>query len=307
MSAVGVVGLGAMGGRIAAALVAAGRSVDVFDVSEASVARAVAQGARSGGSVRAVAEGCDVLVLSLPTPEVVRSVADELVTAGRPVTVLDTSTVDPTTSRAVAERLSPVGAAYADCPVLGRPEAVGRWTVPVGGAVEVVDCAAEVLAPVAARVLRVGDVGSAAAIKVLNNMMLGTINAVTAEVLVLAQAAGVDPGTFVDVLVDSGAASVSGLFRDVAARAVAGDFDPTFSLRLMHKDNRLALALADELGVPMVVGGATQTLNTMGLAAGHGAEDSIAVLKVLEAVTGHTARRHRGNGAMDASSGQGDR
>lgn len=301
MSRIGVVGLGAMGRPIAAALAGAGAEVQVFDVSSAAVQRAEAEGLRPAPTVAVIAGECDVVVLSLPTPAVVLDVVGQLAAAGRTLTVLDTSTVDPETSRAAAALLEG-GCGYGDCPVLGRPEAVGRWTVPVGGDERVAAVAAEVLAPVAARVVRVGDVGSAAGIKVLNNLMLGTINAITAEVLLLAEAAGLDPGTFVDVVVDSGAASVSGLFRDVAARAVDGKFDPTFSLTLMHKDNRLALAMADAYGVPMVVGSATQTLNTLGVAAGHGNEDSIAVLKALEGLTGRTARRH-GRPAQDPEGG----
>ena len=73
--------------------------------------------------------------------------------------------------------------------------------------------------------------------------------------------------------------SVSGLFREVAPRAVAGDFTPTFSVALMHKDNALALALADSVGVRADVGRAAQALNQRALDAGLGGEDSIAVLK----------------------------
>lgn len=290
MSRIGVIGLGAMGQPIAAALATSGAEVRVFDVSTAAVQRAEVEGLRACATVADLAAECDVVVLSLPTPAIVLDVVQQIAGASTTTTVLDTSTVDPSTSQAAAALLE--GGGYGDCPVLGRPEAVGRWTVPVGGDERVAAVAADVLAPVAARVVHVGDVGSAAAIKVLNNMMLGTINAITAEVLLLAEAAGLDPGVFVDVVVDSGAASVSGLFRDVAARAVDGDFAATFSLALMHKDNRLAMAMADAYGVPMVVGSATQTLNTLGLAAGHGSEDSIAVLKALEGLTGRTARRH---------------
>ena len=66
-------------------------------------------------------------------------------------------------------------------------------------------------------------------------------------------AAGLDPGVFVDTVIDSGAASVSGLFRDVAPRAVDGDFEPVFSLALMRKDNALAVELASASGVPTPV------------------------------------------------------
>jgi 3-hydroxyisobutyrate dehydrogenase len=291
---VGVVGLGAMGSRLAAGVAAAGRTVVVHDASAAATQRARTDGLTPADGLAGLVAAADVVVLSLPTPAVVLDVVEQIaeLVGGRAVTVLDTSTNDPTTARAAAERLVAVGCAYADAPILGRPGSVGSWTFPVGGDESVVGVAAAVLAPVARQVVRVGDVGAASATKVLNNLMLGTINAVTAEVLALAEAAGLDPGAFVDVVVDSGAASVSPLFRDVAARAVDGDFSPTFPVRLMHKDNALALALADDLVVPVEVGRAAQHLNTMALAAGFGDDDSIAVLKVLEQLTGREARRH---------------
>lgn len=292
---VGVVGLGAMGLRIATRVAGAGATVRAVDPSPAAAARAADEGLEVVADVRGLAD-CDAVVLSLPSPAVVLDVLTALTSAaqeaGGCVTVLDTSTIGPADARAAAQVAADHGQAYADCPILGRPDSVGRWTFPVGGGEEALAMARRVLAPVAGLVEGVGPVGTASATKVLNNLMLGTINAVTAELLVLAEAAGLDPGRWVDLVVDSGAASVSPLFRDVAARAVDGDFDPTFTLQLMHKDNGLALDLADQLRVPMITGRAAQHLNTMGLAAGHGAEDSIAVVKVLESITGRRARRH---------------
>jgi 3-hydroxyisobutyrate dehydrogenase len=69
----------------------------------------------------------------------------------------------------------------------------------------------------------------------------------------------------------------------------------------MQKDNRLALEMADRLGVPMIVGSATQELNTLGIAAGHADEDSVAALRALEQLTGHTARRRVHEGQDDAA------
>lgn len=289
---VGVVGLGAMGLGIATGLAGSGTRVRAYDAAPDARERA-----RDAGV--AVVDGlglldCPVVVLSLPTPTVVLGVVDDLIaaaTSGVP-TVLDTSTIGPHDAVEAARRLTEAGGRYADCPILGRPASAGSWTFPVGGEDDLVRLASELLAPLAKTVVGVGPVGSASTTKILNNLMLGTINAVTAELLVLAQATGLDPGRWVDVIVDSGAASVSPLFRDVAARAVDGDFSPTFSARLMHKDNALALDLAERLSVPMPTGQAAHMLNTMALAAGVGDEDSIAVIKPLETLTGHVARRH---------------
>jgi 3-hydroxyisobutyrate dehydrogenase-like beta-hydroxyacid dehydrogenase len=289
--AVGVVGLGAMGLGIATGLAAAGTTVRAHDAAPPARARAREAGIEVVDDLADL--DCPVVILSLPTPAIVLEVIDAIAASGGSgVTVLDTSTVGPQAAVEAGGRMAEVGGRYADCPILGRPASVGSWTFPVGGAPDVVELATEVLAPLATRVVGVGPVGTASTTKVLNNLMLGTINAVTAELLVLAEAAGLDPGIWVDVIVDSGAASVSPLFRDVAARAVDGDFTPTFSSRLMHKDNALALDLAERLSVPMPTGHAAQMLNTMALAAGHGDEDSIAVIKPLEQLTGHVARRH---------------
>ncbi|MEO3751412.1 NAD(P)-dependent oxidoreductase [Streptomyces sp. B6B3] len=291
---VGVVGLGAMGARLAAGIAGGDRQILVHDAAPAAVERARQQRLVPADGLSDLVARSEVVVLSLPTPAIVLDVVGQVAEAagGRAVTVLDTSTIDPGTARRAAAVMAAAGGRYADAPILGRPGSVGSWTFPVGGEEDLVALAADVLGPVAKQIVGVGPTGAAAATKVLNNLMLGTINAVTAEVLVLAEAAGLDPGAFVDVVVDSGAASVSPLFRDVAARAVDGDFSPTFSLRLMHKDNALALTMADELLVPVNTGRAAQHLNTMALASGLGDEDSIAVLKTLEDLTGRRARRH---------------
>jgi 3-hydroxyisobutyrate dehydrogenase-like beta-hydroxyacid dehydrogenase len=279
-----------MGALIATSLAGAGRRVVAYDVDAAKVAACAAQGVEAADGPGELGETCAVVVLSLPTPEVVVAVVDELCRSRAPM-VLDTSTIGPDTAVRCRDRLLAAGGDYADCPILGRPGSVGSWTVPVGGPPHVVETARRVLEPVASAVVPVGETGTAATLKVLNNLMLGTINAVTAEVLVLAGAAGLDPGTFVDTVVDSGAASVSGLFRDVAPRAVDGDFTPTFSLALMRKDNQLAVDIAERCGVPLTVGAAVQDLNTRAVTAGLGDDDSIAVVKMLEEATGQSARR----------------
>lgn len=289
---VGVVGLGAMGLGIATGLADAGVAVRAHDTAPGARDRAEEAGVDVVDHLARLR--CPVVILSLPTPAIVLEVIDAIAGApgDAPCTVLDTSTIGPDTAHEAARRMSDAGGRYADCPILGRPTSVGSWTFPVGGDDDLVELASDVLAPLAKLVVGVGPVGTASTTKVLNNLMLGTINAVTAELLVLAEAAGLDPGTWVDVIVDSGAASVSPLFRDVAARAVDDDFSPTFSARLMHKDNAIALDLADRLCVPMPTGRGGQLLNTMALAAGLGDEDSIAVIKPLEQLTGHRARRH---------------
>jgi 3-hydroxyisobutyrate dehydrogenase-like beta-hydroxyacid dehydrogenase len=273
---------------MALALAAAGHEVGAYDLQPERRAAVTGTPVAVHTSIGAVADGVDAVILSLPSDSADLAVCAELQTAG--VLVLDTSTVDPSTSRTCADLIG--GDRFCDCPILGRPDKVGRWTIPAGGREATVAVAATLLAPVAARVVRVGDVGAAATLKVVNNMMLSVINAVTAEALVLARASGLDPTTFVDIISDSGAATVSGLFRDVAPRAVRGDYTPAFTLDLLAKDAGLALDLAAAHGVPLDLVEASQRLNRAGLAAGASGLDTIAVVKALEQRTGLRVAEH---------------
>lgn len=287
---VGVVGLGAMGLPIAHAL-STRVPVLAHDVSSAVRARALAAGIPVAESLTQLAQSCNTVVLSLPQAAVVEEVVAEITPAAPGLLVLDTSTIGPEDSRRIGALALAEGSTYLDTPILGRPEMVGSWTVPVGGPVAAYDAVARILEPIAQRVVHVGDLGAAATLKVANNLMFSVINAVTAEALLLVQAAGLDPGVFVDTVVDSGAATVSGLFRSIAPRAVAGQFEPTFSLELVRKDNDLAVQLATSLGLDLTVGSAARDLHDRAVLAGHGSEDSIAVLRLLEEELGQEARR----------------
>jgi 3-hydroxyisobutyrate dehydrogenase len=110
--------------------------------------------------------------------------------------------------------------------------------------------------------------------------MFGAINAVTAEALTICEQSGVDPALFVDAVAQSGAATVSNLFKELAPRMIAGDDEPTFALELLAKDNRLALRLAQQMHTAAPMAASVDMLNTAGLAQGLGARDSGAVHRV---------------------------
>lgn len=287
---IGVVGLGAMGLPMARTLAEAG-PVLAYDAAPGARDRAAEAGVRVAESLASLARECRTVVLSLPSAEVIEQVVDEILAAAPGRLLLDTSTVGPDDTRRIGALALEVGTTYLDTPILGRPDLVGGWTIPMGGPASAYVVVADVFEPVARRVVHVGDLGSAATLKVANNLMFSVINAVTAEALLLAKAAGLDPGVFVDTVMDSGAATVSGLFRSIAPRAVDGDFAPTFSLDLVRKDNDLAVQLAAGLGLELSVGLAARDLHDRAVVAGHGAEDSVAVLRLLEEEFGQEARR----------------
>lgn len=277
---IAVIGLGRMGLPAATALAAAGHDVLGVDPSSTARERAEAAGLAVAASLPSDAT-VELAVLSLPKPEHVTSVCGELARSGRSLrAVVDISTIDPGTARRAAETLSIGGVAFLDAPVLGRPDACGAWTQPVGGTADDFAAVDPVLAAVAERRVLVGDVGAGSVVKLLNNLMFGAINAVTAEILAVTDRLGVPPARFVDVLASSRAASVSGLFRDVGPRIAAGRYDdPSFTMALLQKDNALALQMLADAGLQPLIAQTVGALNQLAVAGGWGDLDTAAMVE----------------------------
>ena len=284
---VGLVGFGIMGAAMAPRMMAAGYSVAVFDSSADAMDGAAAIGCIAADSPYELARETGVTIISLPRPEhvvgVVRTGADCLLAgAGQGSVIVDTSTVDPATSQHNAAAAMKTGVGYLDAPVLGRPAGVGSWTLPVGGDVDHLDTAAPVLKTFAANIVHVGPSGQGNKLKLLNNLMFGAINAVTCEVFAAAERLGMDPGVLFDTVVDSGAATVSNLFRELGPKIVGHDFVPAFSIDNLEKDVGLGLAMARDAGMTLAVSEAGQRLNRRAQAAGLGGEDTAAIVKIVE-------------------------
>jgi 3-hydroxyisobutyrate dehydrogenase-like beta-hydroxyacid dehydrogenase len=287
---VGVIGLGAMGGRMVPALLEAGHEVIVHDVSSAAVERAVDNGAKVAVSGAEVGAASRVVLLSLPLPthvvEVVTGETGLLSSPAKGLVLVDTSTVDPNTTRRLANEAAALHVDYLDAPILGRPDACGQWSLPVGGDPDALKIARPALDALACNVVHVGESGAGNTIKLLNNLMFGTINAITAEVFAAAALVGVSPRKFYQTVADSGAAAVSGLFRELGPKILERDFSPTFTVDLLYKDNSLAMEMIEDAGASVIVGNAVMTLNGLARAAGYGIEDTSATVKVYETLLG---------------------
>lgn len=291
MSDVAVVGLGAMGGRCATRAVDAGLSVIGFDPSASAQQRAASAGVEIAADAAEAAKSAPLVLVSVPMPAHVTGLAGgPLQHAGRGTAVVDISTIDPDTAQNAHATLSEHGVDYVDAPVLGRPEGCGSWTLVAGGPTDTVERVTPTLErTIARRVVRVGDVGAGSTVKLMNNLMFGAINAVTAEAITICQQAGVDPALFVDAVAESGAATVSNLFKELAPRMISGDDDPTFALELLAKDNRLALQLAQQHQTPAPIAANVDVLNTIGLASGLGRRDSGAIKRVYTELSSETS------------------
>lgn len=292
---VGVIGAGTMGGRMVNKLLAAGYQVLVCDIDPDREAAAVAEGACAFGSPLQVAGSAEVILLSLPLPSDVDLVVNgtEGILAGTDpgCIIIDLSTVDPLSASRNAARAAEKGVGYLDAPVLGRPQGCGNWTLPVGGDQAVLEKARPVLEKLAAKIIHVGPSGHGNIIKLLNNMMFGAINAVTAEIMAICSRAGMDPRVLYDTISSSGAASVSKLFIELGPKIINRDFSPLFTIDLLHKDLNLALQMAQGAGVPVFLGHAAQLPNEVARAKGLGGEDTSGVVKIYEDILGQDVTR----------------
>lgn len=284
---VGLIGCGRMGMCMLEVMLKGGFKVVAYDVFALAMQKAASMGADLAKSPKDLAENVDIVLMSLPGPVQLTDVlfAENGVVhgLGKGKVVVDTSTVDPKTTRENAEHLEEAtGSAYLDCPILGRPSATGKWMLPTGGNKDALEYAKPVLLTFAANAISVGDHGAGNALKLLNQMMFTCINAISSEVMAIAEHVGVDPQVFYDTVASSSAATVSGLFREVGKSILNDDFDhPAFTVDLLIKDTKLALQMAKDSEAPSIIAGFAQMYNELAHACGHGNEDTSAVYKVF--------------------------
>ncbi|GHF65461.1 3-hydroxyisobutyrate dehydrogenase [Streptomyces mashuensis] len=253
---VAVIGLGAMGGGMARALLGAGYAVTVFNRTRERAEPLAAEGAVLAPSAGDAAAGADVVVLSLADePAVDEVLFGDVVGRLRPGTVLvDTTTVSPSYARTTATRLAASGVRRLELCVLGNPEmaAAGKLRLFVAGDATAAGRAAGVLSALGQEVRHVGGPGSASTLKLALNLLLGVQTAGLGEAVAFAEAAGLDREVLVDVLLDSGWRSPVLAFRAGFVRR--REYRPAgFRSALMHKDLALALeqAEAHRLALPL--------------------------------------------------------
>ncbi len=248
---VGFVGLGRMGAPMATRLAEAGYQVQGYDVSEAA-ARIWAEraGTRPAAGLSAVAAGAAAVILMLPDSAVVRRVLAGLVLAPGTV-VVDMSSSEPLVTRELAAELGRDGVTLVDAPVSGGVAGAvsGKLTIMTGGTPGDVQRVRPLLDVLGARVVHVGGVGAGHAVKALNNLLSATHLLATSEAMAAAAEFGLDVPTVLGAINTSSgrSGSTETKWPDFI---VPGTFDSGFSLRLMLKDMRIALGLAEAAGTP---------------------------------------------------------
>jgi 3-hydroxyisobutyrate dehydrogenase-like beta-hydroxyacid dehydrogenase len=295
LTTLGFVGVGRMGGPMTERLLAAGYGVVVYDKSEAATSHLAAKGAQIAPSAKAVADRCEIVLTSLPTPEILQAVmlGPDGVSSGSAVkTVIDASTSGPKAAALVAAGLAEKGIDWVDCPVSGGVKGAVAGTLAV-----MVSCKPEKLAQVEPILGVFGKVfytgsrpGQAQVAKLANNILAAGVMVMTSEVMAMGVKAGLDPQTLLDII-QAGTGRNSAAGDKFPKNVLPGTFDLGFAVGLSYKDVRMCVDEAEALGVPMVAGAAVRQMLAITVAKYGADSDFTNVAKVLEEWAGVQIRK----------------
>ena len=262
MTGIGVIGLGNMGRGMALTLKRAGYRVLGFDVLAPARAALSAEGIETSATIGAVVDAAEVVILSLPTAEIVEAVvAGEggvLAHARTGVTIVDTSASHPDTTRRLARLVAAKGMSFVDAPVSGGPKGAiaGTMTMVIGGADDDVARVMPVLERMSAKRVHVGPAGAGHVAKIVNNLLCAAHLLTGAEALRIAREASIDAGRLLEALnAGSGRSGVTEV--NFPSWVLSGAFDSGFTMKLMRKDVRLAEQFTGELGLSLPLASAT--------------------------------------------------
>ena len=289
---VGFIGLGTMGRPMAINLIKAGHSLTVFDINPSAVEALVSAGATAAGSAREAASGAEVVVCMLPASQHVAAVAhgpDGFIAGLSPgAAVIDMSTIDPDTTRSVAEAVSAAGGRMLDGPVSGSSAGAiaGSLTIMVGGDADLLEEHYDLLSAMGSNIIHCGPIGMGETVKLANNLIAAVSMAAVSEAFALGVAKGADPQVMFDVISKSSGncwsmqtrCPVPGVVADSPA---SQEFAPGFMTDLMYKDLGLALAAASQEKLPMAMAALAREQYAAASRRGYGQLDFSSVAKLL--------------------------
>ena len=284
------IGLGNMGGGMAANLVKAGHEVHAFDLSQTALDRAKSQGCIAHAEIRSALDGVDAVVTMLPNGSIVEQVYENEVIGHAPVSaiLIDCSTIDVDTARSVANFAGNQGYAMVDAPVSGGIAAAnaGTLTFMVGGAHDDFERAQGLLSAMGKAVIHAGSSGAGQAAKICNNMLLGATMIATCEAFVMAGKLGLDLQTFFDI--SSKASGQNWSMTSYCPVPGVGPQSPAdneyrggFATALMLKDLRLAMEAARSTGANVPMGERATALYEAFEKSGAGWLDFSAIIRTL--------------------------
>ena len=296
---VGFVGLGRMGGNMAARALAAGYALVVFDTADAAVKPLTDGGATRATSPADVGAKADVVFVSVPTPDIVHAVAlgeTGIARGGRARIIVDLSTTGPSMAKRVSAELAPLGISWIEAPVSGGIKGAREGTLAV------MACgpkpAFETVEPVLKNFGKLFYVGEAAGLaqvaKLANNLLAASAMVISSEAMVMAAKAGIEPEIMLDII-NAGSGRNSATQDKFPKSVLPRTFDFGFATGLSYKDVRLCVDEAEAMGVPMVAGAAVRQMLAVTQAKYGATSDFTSITRVVEEwagveVTGRTAK-----------------
>ena len=288
---VGMIGLGKMGGAMAANLVAAGFPVVGFDPNRERLRELVENGGEGGSSPSEVAKRAEIVISSLPSgaalDEVINGEAGLRAAGACELILIECSTLSVAAKEDAREAMHAEGMTMLDCPLSGTgAQAVGKdLSVYGSGDRAAFDRCVPVLEGFSRSHHYLGDFGNGTRMKLVANLIVAIHNVATAEALVLGMKAGLDPATVYEVVKDG--AGSSRIFELRGPMMVQGSYEPaSMSMELWRKDMRLIDEFAEALECPTPMFATSAALYRAALADGRGTEDTAAVCAVLEEMAG---------------------
>ncbi len=283
----GLVGLGDPGSALARPL-SASFHLHVYDVNPSQRDRIQDLPLTWCESVADLADAVEVVLLSLPHPEVSRSVVDTIVeSASAPELVIETSTITPVVARELGQRCRARGIGFVDAAIAGGVQlmAAGRNTFLAGGSEADLAAAKQVLEPIASEIHVLGPVGAGSGAKVVNNAVMHALMVVLVEAAAMSKKLDIPMHKLVEIL-----ARPDGIMRPLEHRlrdrVSSGSYDGGMSVSNARKDSMLALETAQQLGVPLFAISASHTPYEIAQSLGFADQDYASLARLWESWSG---------------------
>lgn len=292
---VGFIGLGTMGLPMVKNLLKAKYETWVLSRSRGPIETALSVGANEAKHPADLASKVDLLLTCLPMPDTIETVyfGEQGIVEGAKagLIVVETSTVSPELNKRQAAALEEKGASFLDAPLSGGPMGAeaGTLTMMCGGKREVFERALPILQAMGKHIELVGSVGSGSVVKLINNMLVGIHTVALSEAFVMGAKAGINPALIHKILkVSTGHSFMIDRTIDLIQDR---DFEQRFMVDLLHKDMRLAVEMAEQLGVPAETAELSLQAIEEVAAMGYGKQDVAAIIRRLEEKVGVEVRR----------------
>jgi len=293
MATIGFIGLGNMGGPMAANLVKAGHDVKVFDLSADAVASAVDGGAGKAATVAEAASNVEFVVTVLPAGKHVLSVYDGpdgvIANAKAGTVLIDSSTIEVDAARKASELARAAGLGAVDAPISGGTAgaAAGTLTFMVGGSDADFARAKPILEGMGSNIIHAGDSGAGQAAKICNNMVLGVSMIAVSEAFMLAKRLGLDAQKLFDISSKASGqcwslTSYCPVPGPVPTSPANRDYQAGFAVDMMLKDLKLAQQASAASGATTPMGALAESLYALYSNSGHGGMDFSAIVKMLD-------------------------